>query len=48
MLQYLDEDVANSRLSVAWVPLAGHHTNRLAVDLEVVEIFQSFDSCAGI
>ena len=46
-VNYLDEDVSNSRLSVAWVPLAGHDANGLAIDLVVVEIFQALDSCAA-
>ena len=44
-IAHLDEDVSHSRLSVAWVTLAGHNANGLAVDLIVIEILKSFDSC---
>ena len=45
---HLDEDVSHSRLAVAWVSLAGHDTNGLAIDLVVVEILQTLDSCIAV
>lgn len=46
-LVYLDEYVSHSRLAVAWVSLAGHNTNGFAIDLVVVEILQTLDSCGA-
>ena len=46
--EHLDEDVTHSRLAVAWVSLAGHDTNSLAIDLVVVKILQTLDSCVAV
>lgn len=47
-VEYLDKDVSHSRFAVAWISLTGHDTNGLAIDLVVVEILQTLDSCTAV
>lgn len=44
---YLDEDVPHARFSVAWVSLARHDANGLAINFVMIQILQALYSCTA-